>query len=564
MQARISLFISVLLWLLISPAVGKEVAELQVWYADPLIKIFQDAKPARCSQALAEVARGEHAALQIVIRCAQPIQNLRTEVLPLILESDPRQKLGEISVRFVGYVPVDHPIQKPPSDQLRKPPAKFPDPLLEVQKLDVAANEAQPVWITIAVPGEARAGEYRGDVLVTGELGGRTGRTKMPVAVHVFNVKVGKSRLWVTNWLTMQARHMKVAPQPDTPEYWALLRRYARNMAEHRQNVALVSPLSLAHFQVSEDQDDRLEIDFSRFDQWVKIFVEEAVIGRIEGGHLGKRSKGWQSPFVVGIKKIENGKVISKSVNPSSEEADHFYAQFLPALAEHLRARGWLKKYMQHLADEPIEMNIESYRAIARLIRKYAPDLKIIEACHTKDLVGGIDVWVPQLDYLHRDFEHYQRRQQTGEEVWFYTCIFPQGEYANRFIEQPLLKTRILHWINYRYHVTGYLHWGYNYWTEDSPFTKTTIPGGKPSYLPAGDAWIVYPGDDGPLDSIRHEAMRDGIADYELLCLLAERDAKAAKDLVDRHVLDFNRYNCDVETFRATRRELLKLLSRER
>ena len=144
----------------------------------------------------------------------------------------------------------------------------------------------------------------------------------------------------------------------------------------------------------------------------------------------------------------------------------------------------------------------------------------------------------------------------------FTRACSPQGEYANRFIEQPLIKTRLLHWINFRYGVTGYLHWGYNHWTKDSPFTHTTRAHGGPSYLPAGDPWIVYPGRDGPLDSIRFEAMRDGIADHELLCLLAERNPDAAQRLAQKHVLEFDRYDTDVGRFRATRRELLELVGR--
>jgi hypothetical protein len=89
----------------------------------------------------------------------------------------------------------------------------------------------------------------------------------------------------------------------------------------------------------------------------------------------------------------------------------------------------------------------------------------------------------------------------------------------------------------------------------------TTVKYPGESYLPAGDAWIVYPGKDGPLDSIRFEAMRDGIADYELFSMLAERDKEAAMKLVAQQVLDFNRYECDVAKFRATRRQLLMMLS---
>ena len=55
--------------------------------------------------------------------------------------------------------------------------------------------------------------------------------------------------------------------------------------------------------------------------------------------------------------------------------------------------------------------------------------------------------------------------------------------------------------------------------------------------------------------------MRDGIADYELRSMLGERNPRAAERVVAKHVLDFDRYNCGVKTFRATRRELLELLS---
>ena len=78
--------------------------------------------------------------------------------------------------------------------------------------------------------------------------------------------------------------------------------------------------------------------------------------------------------------------------------------------------------------------------------------------------------------------------------MWFYLCSVE--EYANRFIEQPLIKTRLLHWINFTYGITGYLHWGYNQWIGQpgDPYHPASR---WPTYLPARDPWIVYPGSDG-------------------------------------------------------------------
>ena len=330
-------------------------------------------------------------------------------------------------------------------------------------------------------------------------------------------------------------------------------------MAEYRQNVALISPLSLADYGV--DASGSLTFDFSRFDRWVQIFIDEGCIGRIEGGHIGGRMGGWESDFGATVRLVRDGKVVSERVNPDSEEARNFYSSFFPAVVAHLKEKGWLDIYMQHLADEPTSSNFESYKALAALARTYAPELRIIEATHSKDLTGSIDVWVPQLNYFHENFEHYKERQAAGDEIWFYTCVFPQGEYANRFIEQPLIKTRLLHWINFKYGATGYLHWGYNHWTDDDPITHTTRPHNGPPYLPAGDPWIVYPGKNGPLASIRFAAMRDGVVDHELLSMIAEKNNEQAWNLAAKLVLDFDKYDTDIKTFREIRKEMLRLLS---
>lgn len=540
---------------LLTPVLQAESA-VQIWTVDPLTKVFRDALPEGHRRTVVDAARGEHATFQVVVRATEKLTNLRAQAGVLT----GKKRLNAGPARFVGYVPVDRPTQKPSRDQLRVPPCDYPDPLLEETAIVLDANQAQPVWITVPVPTDTPPGRYHGKVRLSWETAQGPGQVTMPIALRVYNARVDRTRLWVTDWFGMQWQHMDVKIEPESEAYYALLENYARNMAEHRHNTALISPLNLAKFTAQGS--DGLTIDFSRFDRWVETFIKAGVIGRIEGGHIGGRSAGWDSPFVVTVWQNNGGQVSSKAVPPDSAEADRFYAVFFPALVAHLKEKGWWDQYVQHLADEPIPGNIEGYRAMAKLVRAYAPGLRIIEACHTKDLVGAMDIWVPQLNYWQRDYEHYQARQKQGDEVWFYTCVFPQEEYANRFIELPLIKTRLLHWINFKYGATGYLHWGYNQWTADSPYTHTTRPHGGPPYLPAGDPWIVYPGHDGPIDSIRFEAMRDGIEDHELLSQLAERDPKAAQAFAARMVQDFDKYDTNVEHFRAVRRELLKRLSK--
>jgi len=384
---------------------------MQVWPADPLTKVFRDAVPEAPAAARADVARGEHASLQFVVRASEAIAGLRVEIAPFMHESG-AGALQPRAPRFVGYVPVDRPMQTPCKDQLRVPPADFPDPLLEAESVDAGPGQAQPVWVTIPVPLDAAPGLYRGVAAIGGAIAGKTHLTSQPLEVQVYPVTVARTRLWVTQWFSPHALHMNLQPEPDSDEFYALLARYARNMADHRQNVALIPPLGLAAYSVDADGD--LAIDFARFDRWVQVFKDAGVIGLIEGGHIGGRESGWESHFVVGIQEVKDGEVSARSIAPDTPEADVFLSKFFPALVAHLKEKGWLEIYRQHLADEPIVSNIESYRQMAALVRKYAPELRIIEACHTKDLVDAMDVWVPQLNYLHDDLEHYQTRQAAG------------------------------------------------------------------------------------------------------------------------------------------------------
>ncbi len=526
-----------------------------LWPVDPLVNVFRDAAVGTDKQAVADVARGETATFQIVARSSEPI-HLRCDVRPLASDGPVRRTIGLANVRFVGYVPVDKGCPNPAKDQLRKPPGDFPDPLLEQPEIDVKPNDAQPIWITVKVSINAKPGVYRGEAKVLAVVGRSQQSQVVPLVLNVYDAVVEKSRLLVTNWFQM-SNGPKPFPKTNSPLYWELLRRYAIDMAEHRQNVARVAPLRLVEYS---GPDDRLRFDFSNFDRWVQTFLAAGVNARIEGQQFGWRKGDWNGPFVVSTYGVKSGKLEETKVDPASAPAQQFYSQFLPALCNHLRERNWLRIYMQHLADEPVDANADSYKAIAALVKKFAPELRTIDAGYTTKIAGAINIWVPHLNVFQQNYSFFEDRKKVGDEVWFYTCVAAQGEYANRYIELPLIKTRLLHWINFKYGAIGYLHWAYNYW-DDDPFNHPTESREGGLFLPAGEAWIVYPGKDGVIDSIRFEAMRDGIADYELFAQLAEKDPKLAQDLVTRQVLDFDKYDTNVPKFRETRRELLKRLS---
>ncbi|HVT12245.1 MAG TPA: DUF4091 domain-containing protein [Fimbriimonadaceae bacterium] len=509
---------------------------------DPLIKVFPGTAPQPVPY-VAEAARGEVLTWQVVVHTDRPLEGIKVDV-------DGIKGLGKPRIRAIGYVPVDRSIPEAPKERIGTVPGLYPDPLLTDLPTSLKTGDTQAYWIDLPVSKNARPGTYSATFRFTGS--GINGWQAL--SARVFSATVGRSRLWVTNWYANPPGD----PFGHDPKFWKELEVYGKNMAEHRQNMAIVSPLSYA--QLKPDG----SFDFSVFNRFVETFKKAGVIGRIEGGHFGGRIGGvWSAQFEMTILELKDGKTAARNVDPAGPEADAFYAKFLPALVKDLKDHHWLDIYSQHLADEPIQANVGSYVAMRDLVRKYAPELKVMEATHTAKLAGSMDLWVPQFNYWADSYDFYRDRQAKGEEVWFYTCVYPQGEYANRFMELPLVETRLLHWLNFKYGATGYLHWGWNRWSMvGDPFKKTTYdqPGG--SFLPAGDCFIVYPGKDGAvLDSIRWESMRDGIADYELLSMLKEKDPKHAEDLANRLVHGFTSYELDPAVFRSVRHELLEALS---
>jgi len=561
-KVMIFTFLMAVLLIHFSCNVSHGTADLKFEYADPLEKVLAEASYFPAREAVSEVVRGEHATLQFVVRSPYSIRDLKVSVSQAESEGNmlPAAKTG-----FVGFVKVGRTIWDYSRDRIVSASGYYPDPVLEQESIDVDFGNAQPIWVSIPVPADATAGLYKGSITITGVNGKKKFKIAKDYTVKVYPVTVGKTSLWVTNWFSLSPSQLRWMNNGDlfeeySDQHWEYIRTLARKMAEYRQNIAIIPPLYLSEFRYDNG---KWSIDFSRFDRVVEIFIQEGVIGRIEGGHIGGRESTWISQFVVSVPSKEVYPEIKFRALPVSDpEAQEFYKEFLPALNNHLKERGWDNIYMQHLADEPIEENIKSYIEIASFVRKLVPDFKFIDACHSKNLGGVLDIWVPQLDFMDRDYEFYNSQNKKGKEAWFYTCLSPKGEYVNRFIELPLLKTRYMHWVNYKYNIPGYLHWGLNYWNRWDPFgEQTAIQYEGGNVLPGGDSWIIYPKNGKLFSSIRYDAMRDGIVDYELFRMLEKKDSVKAKELVNRVIYKFDRYDNNIEAFRENRRHLMEMLS---
>lgn len=151
---------------------------------------------------------------------------------------------------------------------------------------------------------------------------------------------------------------------------------------------------------------------------------------------------------------------------------------------------------------------------------------------------GGIGTYVPTIDNFDspNDIEYYQEQKELNGNLWWYTCVWPVYPYASYHIDDSLLGARLLSYMQYDYGIDGNLYWATTLYRKiqlnskgEGNITRPTDPYNDPKrmsdrYSANGDGYLFYPGRpygiDGPVSSLRLEAIRDGLEEYEYLYYL--------------------------------------------
>jgi hypothetical protein len=540
------------------PKEVKATKRVDVWVVDCLDKVWRDTPMPEnaAKEVVIHAARGEYEAVQIAVSPRDESIGWMRAVCSELKSETLNTTLSPAKVRFVDYVPVEaNSWRIPPNELIATAPAWIPDVIYDSLSAPVWKNRVRPIWLTFNIPGTAKPGTYTGQVTIfAGE-----DELKVPVTLHVHTATVpAKRTLKVTNWVNLDALQRWNGCEFYDDRFWKFIKIYAENMAAHRQNMIIIPIFgfySSAELVGVSADGNNVKFDFSNFDRYARTFLD-AGFSYLEGSHIG-----WVDETIFSWY-VSDGKLARKNVHAKSPEAEKYLAQFLPALQSHLEQQGWLNIYYQHVRDEPGDAHKATYDHTRALMRKYCPKVKTIEATHSSE-IDPPTIMVPLLSHLGEKHALYKQMQDKGQEVWFYTACGPTGPYANRFLDLHLLKLRYLHWINFKYNVPGFLEWGYNWWGTLSPYRDLTLTWSV-GPLPPGDSNVVYPTPHGLLDSIRWEAERDGIEDYELLKLLQGKDPALAQEICSSLIQGFDKYVIDVGRFRAARLRLLQGLETQK
>ncbi len=507
---------------------------LHTWLAPSTVRHYLNTPPPARPEALAlHIARRERCSLQLVLRLEAGEPDPATVAVRAHAPDG-----WQVRVRRVGYVPVrrhNTPVSDDPleTDGLGHIPGYVPDVLFDETSLILPPGETHSFWFTVQPAEDAAPGEYAIAVEIERE---GDDPIHLNAGVRLYAITLQPRRAFhVTHWLYVDALIDWYRTDLFDERFWQVLPNYLCNLAEHGVDTILVPAFTLSLdgvkrpsqlLKVTRTGPDRYVFDWSDVRRYVRL-AQECGLSHFEWCHLFTQ---WGARYALRIYEGQgrDERLLWPVETPGTAPLYRtFLAQFLPELERFMAEEGIATRSFFHLSDEPHgPEQLEGYRAAREMVRELAPWMRVMDALTQIEFArqGLTDMPIPSTD-VATDFA------AEGIPSWCYYCCFPRGPFVNWLLDTPLPKIAMHGFLFYRWPFQGFLHWGYNYWYKRA--TRQLIdPHCEQDGLAwhegwaYGDTFRVYPGEDGPVDSIRWELFAEALQDYALLqtCGIARDD----------------------------------------
>lgn len=465
------------------------------------------------------------------------------------------EKTGDISgfeIEFYEMVPifVGESVNEPPHPKPLYPNRRGPfyiyDCLKPLGKSIKAQNGVFGLYISANVPVDCIPGMYKGSLCISC----KDEKLEIPVEFKVYSAVLPEETLKFTTWYSFLNTAVYHNAELGSAEFKRIDLLYHKMLRRMHMNMYWIN--LGACVKITTVGENKYEFDFSLFEEYVKTAVSLG-FKYFQTSSLASR-KSW-SESVINVK---NGELPCLSY-----EGYVYLSQYLEKLGAILKNNGWTEMFYIGVSDEPNEANAVEYRALCGIIRHLLPGAKLYDAMSHGPFYGSLDVYVPLNSEYENHRDVFERFRGGGDELWHYVCCGPRDKgYINRFMDYPLLATRYLFWGNYKYDLTGYLHWSVNHYQKNQdPFTDNWPEhwnAGNSCILPPGDSHIIYPGNGEPWMSMRLEAHRESAEDYEILKAIAKKDKGAADRICEKCFRKFNDVENDAALFGKARLEMLE------
>lgn len=532
---------------------------VDIWATYATEKILQDRTDLYDSVRLpaevtVEACKGEYESAQIILTAKEDVAAYNAEIVADLTGPDGATfPKANIDLRHEKYIDVSiiH------SDYNSPPVGRYPDALVPLETIveygenTIAAGQNQGVYITFNVPTTQAPGTYTGSLRVTYDGAEQT--LPVTLTVHDFTVsQVTRSESYFNLGFSQHLGELD-----STQDMW---RKYAEALVEYR-----ISPSILMRTTNSTEE------NMDAYVEEVEYFVN---LGMSTINSPWKTGEGL-TRFLVKLaeKSVEMNRnlidmVIVKGMDEPSvsslptvtTDTAAFNSGVTNAISQFDSLEGTTPEFIDELKESAEDI---PYIIALQYNRNEATDK------------AGVDTYCPLYDkYDTEESRALYDDQHKGR--WWYGCISPRPPYPTYHTEDTLVSARSVGWMMSEYDVIGNLYWSATVYARWDGSVYNAIEdyysGNAERFRNCnGDGYLFYPGApygiDGPVASIRLEAIRDGNEEYEILYDLnvAYTEAGLSADNIQRNISDLIysgtkvRYNNISEQFAAARKAMIQL-----
>lgn len=472
---------------------------IAVWqdYSDAMVFPGEPAPEERSERVDLAAARGETAMFQLVVKPQSGLSAVTLNTVPL---SNGKESLG-VDWNVVSFA--DGALLTKDEDRTENQRrhvigdtetsmiGRVPDLLLEDRETVCPAGQAQPFFVRIKVPGNAVPGVYEGKVNL---LSGKTLIASVPVCLRVWNFSIEKRTLTAALdfWMRYQA-HRDAAVRRE------LFQQTEKLIAAHRGGERWV-PSPVPEWDAAGNL---TSVDYSKFDAGAekafRVYGHNFVIARC---------------FMLGFGHEPRDTVFGKKAEILTPLWKRKLLAFAVDFKKHLEKKGWEKKVVFDLFDEPHPRYYSILQQTIDLLKSVSPDFRYTYAgAFTPALNGYINFWnVPMTAGNYTSRYNLRQMREKGGEV----TVYNPPHYANNDLLIRVRGNYAWLWnenINYLY------QWLVNTWGE---FGERGSDNNRMA------SW-VFPVGNRVCSTLRLEATLSGIQDYEYFSLLKSEKERLAE-----------------------------------
>lgn len=570
-----------------APASAMTGADYAYWFAYAQTRIYPTTAPPAgaplASNAVPNAlalgaAQSEFEGRQISLRPqTSGLRDIWIEPSDLEMDGAPEHIIGakNVSVFKVWYVDIQRPsygfkqkgLQPDPllpmtianGQRLGWRPGAAPDTSLRA----ASAGKTQPFYVLFQVPADAAPGSYVGSLKVTAvdDPGAPAAELTIPVALTVYPFSVERrtlqtsfglnlhdvmtmnsaARQWLLRDPNAGANSTRVPERTDNHSDQSI--GYLKFMSDHR-----VSPQTMSPAWESPDGNGIIS---ARHDL-LGDFLGTGAATSFQGNKLNfntvkmpeyTRPAWLKDPFT------------SRS---ATNKATRYYASMKAELGPDA------SKAYAYPIDEPSASKRKFTEKYAKLIHRAAPGVKVLlttdPTTQKNKLVKGVDIYVSKLHFVFRDTGWNKKIRKSGKQLWIYSHMTNwSAQTPSYLIDAPPTDSRVQAWMAYRLRANGLLYFNVTNWHKGvgktgqaprdpytDPVTNRKTYKGK-ALNANGDGTLAYPGYYPPLglivegappvSSMRMEALRDGLEDYEYLQQVSAKYGQPTADAYSARII---------------------------